>query len=232
MGDTARTNMCYTVGALVGTAVVLPEIAQTDWASRDDLTRLFVPFYLVMWLIYVGLYLPWTHAVYCRRSARGLIALARREKATHRSRWARWMGGTGASGSTLAAATVAIAITLTIAQSPTYRAEPLYLVGGLLATGCSWALMVHAFAREYVHLNVEPQANGSQHIEHTVEEPAQFGDYLTLTVMLSVMGATTSAEIRSRRAWRLVRTNVLFAFAFNSVIIAMMVSVLFGGLST
>ena len=44
------------------------------------------------------------------------------------------------------------------------------------------------------------------------------------------MAATVSATIRSRKAWTLVRVNVLFAFAFNSVIVAMMVSLLFGGL--
>lgn len=169
---------------------------------------------------------------WCRRPPRGLRALARREKAAQRARWARWMGGSGASIVTLSAATAAVFLTLFIAQSPTYRGETLYLVGGLLAVGGSWALMVHAFAREYLYLNIEPQADGTQHIEHTVDGPARFGDYLTLTVMLSVMGATASAEIRSRRAWLLVRANVLFAFVFNSVIVAMMVSLLFGGIST
>jgi uncharacterized membrane protein len=38
------------------------------------------------------------------------------------------------------------------------------------------------------------------------------------------------AEITSRRAWRIVRANVIIAFVFNSVIIAMMVSLVFGGL--
>jgi hypothetical protein len=39
-----------------------------------------------------------------------------------------------------------------------------------------------------------------------------------------------SATMRSRRAWALVRVNVLFAFTFNTVIVAMMVSLPFGGL--
>lgn len=54
--------------------------------------------------------------------------------------------------------------------------------------------------------------------------------YLTLAVLLPTMAATVSAKIRSRKAWTLVRVNVIFAFAFNSVIVAMMVSLLFGGL--
>lgn len=58
----------------------------------------------------------------------------------------------------------------------------------------------------------------------------RFADYLTLAVLLSTMAATVSARVRSRKAWTLVRINVVFAFAFNSVIVAMMVSLLFGGL--
>ncbi|WP_282856162.1 hypothetical protein [Pseudoclavibacter helvolus] len=48
---------------------------------------------------------------------------------------------------------------------------------------------------------------------------------------MSTMAATASAEITSRRGWRVARTNVVLAFSFNSVIVAMMVSVLFGGLA-
>ncbi len=44
------------------------------------------------------------------------------------------------------------------------------------------------------------------------------------------MAAAVSATFTSRRAWTLVRVNVLFAFAFDSVIMAMMVSLLLGGL--
>ncbi|WP_424465343.1 DUF1345 domain-containing protein [Pseudoclavibacter helvolus] len=59
----------------------------------------------------------------------------------------------------------------------------------------------------------------------------RFGDYLTLAALMSTMAATVSAEITSRRGWRIARSNVVLAFAFNSVIVAMMVSVLFGGLT-
>ena len=40
-----------------------------------------------------------------------------------------------------------------------------------------------------------------------------------------------SADVPTRAVWRLVRRNVLVAFAFNSVVVAMVVSLLFGGLA-
>jgi uncharacterized membrane protein len=63
-----------------------------------------------------------------------------------------------------------------------------------------------------------------------LEGEPPFADYLTLAVLMSATAATVSAQIRSREAWSLVRVHVLLAFTFNSVVVAMMVSLLFGGL--
>jgi uncharacterized membrane protein len=92
----------------------------------------------------------------------------------------------------------------------------------------SWALMVFSFAQSYMRLDAG--AHTAAHIRFPFPGAARFGDYVTLAVLLSTMAATVSADITSRRAWRSVRTNVVIAFVFNSVIIAMMVSFFFGGL--
>lgn len=63
-----------------------------------------------------------------------------------------------------------------------------------------------------------------------LEGDPRFTDYLTLAILLSAMAATVSAQIRSREAWGVVRAHVVLAFTFNSVVVAMMVSLLFGGL--
>ncbi|PPG99768.1 hypothetical protein C5C33_17735 [Rathayibacter sp. AY1H3] len=68
-------------------------------------------------------------------------------------------------------------------------------------------------------------------VRFAFEEAPHLSDYATLALLLSTMAATVSAEIRSREGWRLVRANVVIAFAFDSVIIAMTVSLLFGGLA-
>ncbi|WP_285136507.1 hypothetical protein [Microbacterium sp. lyk4-40-TSB-66] len=81
-------------------------------------------------------------------------------------------------------------------------------------------------ALEYLRLSV----SDGDHIALEVSERPVFADFLTFAVLVSAMAATVSARVTSRRAWTLVRLNVLFAFAFNSVIVAMMVSLLFGGL--
>ncbi|MGO2050304.1 MAG: DUF1345 domain-containing protein, partial [Microbacterium sp.] len=117
--------------------------------------------------------------------------------------------------------------TLLIAQSPEYRQSLLHVALGILCVASSWTLMVYAFALEFLRVNA---ADDRVHIDLETGDDMIFGDYLTLTVLLSTMAATVSAKIRSREAWVLVRSNVLFAFVFNSVIVAMVVSLLLGGL--
>lgn len=58
-----------------------------------------------------------------------------------------------------------------------------------------------------------------------------FEDYVTLALMTSVMGATLPATPTNREAWRKIRMNTAFAYVFNTMIFAMVVSVLSASLS-
>ena len=89
--------------------------------------------------------------------------------------------------------------------------------------------MVLAFASAYMHLNV-PDAD-KRHIRFHSEPPEDFDDYLTLAVLASTMAAGFSAEIRTKAAWKQVRTNVVVAFGFNSLVLAMIVSVVISALT-
>ena len=119
---------------------------------------------------------------------------------------------------------------MVIAQNPAYRSDLVYVALGLLCVASSWGLVVYSFALQYLRLETRARDTGIRHIEMGLEDDARFGDYLTLTILLATMAATVSAQIRTREAWVLVRTNVLFAFTFNSVIVAMVVSLLLGTL--
>lgn len=184
-------------------------------------------FYLTAWPLFAVVYLTWTHLTYSRRGPRALGTASRRESALKRRWWTLVFGYGGASSWTLTGASVTILITLLIAQNPEYRSSVIYVALGLLCVASSWALMVYAFALEFLRVNADDRV----HIDLETGDDMLFGDYLTLAVLLSTMAATVSASIRSREAWQLVRTNVLFAFVFNSVIVAMVVSLLLGGLT-
>lgn len=232
VSDTARANWSSLLSGLVGVGAAML-IAQVNGGFADlEVLPFAIDVYLVTWPSFAALYLSWTHLAYSRHGPRALGARARRENEVQRRWWSSLIGYGGASSWTLTAALVAIFVTVVIAQNATYRSDLLYVGLGLLCVASSWALMAYSFALQYLRLEASGVENGTRHIEIGLEGDTGFSDYLTLAILLSTMAATVSATIRTRDAWLVVRTNVLFAFTFNSVIVAMVVSLLIGGFAT
>lgn len=212
--------------AVVLAAVVLaPRLSEVlrGGLNQDERWQTVILVVLVSWPIFVVIYLAWTYSFYSKRSPQPSDGKQRF--------WTRLFSATGATDWPLYAAVVAIVMTMTIAQDAEYRSDPFYISLGMLAVVCSWALMVTSFALSYYRLNADPSAQSKHHITFAFDDQASLSDYLTLSVLLSTMAAAVSAKIHSRAAWRLVRANVLFAFTCNTVIVAMVVSLLFGGLT-
>ncbi|PPF85351.1 DUF1345 domain-containing protein [Pseudoclavibacter sp. RFBJ3] len=245
MGDTARANWSALIAVPFAAAFYL-FVARRLGVEIGDTVRYLVSVFIVFWPLFGTVYLVWTHLAYRNADAVQLRVASRRERITKRRWWHRLVGYGGATDWTMAGAMVAVALTVAIAQEPAFRDQTIFVVLGLATVAASWALMVYAFALEYLRLDAVPDAEAGHggadererdaarrsQIVFPFEEEPRFGDYLTLAVLMSTMAATASAEITSRRGWRIARTNVVLAFAFNSVIVAMMVSVLFGGLTT
>ncbi|MBX3093958.1 MAG: DUF1345 domain-containing protein [Cryobacterium sp.] len=232
LSDMARANWSSLMSGLIGVGAALL-VAQADGGFAGLPTLSFaIDVYVVAWPAFVAIYLSWTHVAYSRHGPRALGSRARRENEIQRRWWSSLIGYGGASSWTLTAALVAIFVTVVIAQNVGYRSDLLYIGLGLLCVAGSWALMAYSFALQYLRLDAGGAENGTRHIDMGLDGDARFGDYLTLAILLSTMAATVSATIRTREAWFVVRTNVLFAFTFNSVIVAMVVSLLLGGFAT
>lgn len=229
VSDLARANWSSLISCVMGVgAVVLFFVLRDEPAMRDPAT-LWIVFYLAAWPAFVAIYLVWTHLAYAYRRPRALTRAARHETRALQGRWSRMVSYSGAANWALIGALIAVVLTIVVAQNVLFREEWVFVLLGLLTVAGSWALMVYSFALEYLRLASGHEADEGA-IEIHVEGPARFTDYLTFAILLSTMAATVSATIRSRRAWTLVRINVLFAFTFNTVIVAMMVSLLFGGI--
>ncbi|WP_291048721.1 DUF1345 domain-containing protein [Herbiconiux sp.] len=205
---------------------VLVFVADVD---PEDVPRLVVAAYVVAWPVYTALYVGWSIRVYNRldRDPASLRSMAVADEDGEKRTLARNIAGAGSTSVTISAAAVAVIVTVTIAQQPDFRGDPVYIGLALLTVASSWVLMVFSFAQRYLRLG---SITEGAHFRFHFSERPRFTDYLTLAVLLSVMAATTSAEITSRAGWLSVRTNVIIAFVFNSVIIAMMVALIFGAL--
>lgn len=227
MSDLSRVNWSSLISSVVGAGAAALFFAVRDHPAARELSSVLIAFYLVAWPVFVAVYLTWTHRAYASRGSRALTSAAQREAQALRRPWMRVLGNGGASNWALIGALVAVAVTIIVAQNAAFRGEWVFVLLVLLTVASSWALMVYSFALEYLRLPLD--GGGEPGIVLEIKGPPRFSDYLTLAILLSTMAATVSASIRSRRAWTLVRINVLFAFTFNTVIVAMMVSLLSGG---
>ncbi|PPF09353.1 MULTISPECIES: DUF1345 domain-containing protein [unclassified Rathayibacter] len=234
------------VSLLVTIVVVLLVLATGTLAPGDgavDATATLVPVSLLGRPLSTALSVGWSAASYSRldeqalRSAasssrldeQALRSAAEEEARGERRLLSRTLGATGATGTTLSAAVPAIVVTVAIAQRTEFRSEPPSIAAALLAVASSWVLMVFSVAQACLRL--ESRSPRRSQVRIAFEEAPHFSDDATLALLLSTTAATVSAEIRSREGWRLVRANVVIASAFDSVVIAMTVSLLFGGLA-
>lgn len=235
--DSLRMYVASGVGVIVALVVLFPAMdAQVDrigefdsYASwlRSYLTTVAVEFYIFFWVAFSACYLIHTHLAYRGTPPPRLRAVAAAQLESERSsRLLRIMGMTGAANWSVSAAVVAVVLTVAIATSDTMGDDPRYIILGFATVAVSWLMMVYTYALRYMRLH----ASGER-IDFEVEEELEFGEYLTMAVQISTMAATMGASIRSRAVWRAVREHTLLGFVFNTVIVAMTVSLLFGGVA-
>ncbi|AWB89357.1 DUF1345 domain-containing protein [Salinibacterium hongtaonis] len=224
--DFVRVTVSTVVATLVTALVLLAIIRFTD-VDLSETLQMQVTAFVILWPTYTLVYVAWGSWVYSRLDHASLAQVIAADDEGERRLLSRLLGLTGTTNTTISAAVVAVVVTVVIGQRPEFRGEAVYIAAALSMVASSWILMVFSFAQTYLRLGV---ADDGEHVRFHFPERARFGDYVTLAVLLSTMAATTPAQLNSRRAWRVVRTNVIIAFVFNSVVIAMMVSLLFGGL--
>jgi uncharacterized membrane protein len=223
--DFFRVCVSSLVSAVVGVLAVLI-LRASDLVDSSDFTQMLISGYVVGWPVYTGLYVGWGTLVYSRLDRVALRRLTLADAEEEERPIPRLLGFTGTTNTTVSAAVVAVVVTVAIAQRPEFQDSFIYSLVALATVASSWLLLVFSFAQNYLRLG----AAEFTHFRFHFAETPRFSDYFTLAVLISTMAATVPAEPTSRAAWTVVRFNVIIAFVFNSIIIAMMVSLLFGGL--
>lgn len=188
--------------------------------------------YLFLWPMYCLVYALLVWIAYRDLPSDVLARAARRDLREGRRLVTRLLGEGGAVSSSVTVSAAAVVVTVLVAQSGLLQRSPVLLILAFLTVGGSWLVMVLAFALAYLRLNEASEAPaGGLHLEVASPRPYRFDDYVTVALLASTMAATISVAPRTRAGWRMLRANVAVAFAFNSVVIAMVVSLLIGGLT-
>lgn len=230
ISDDMRSNVSILPAAVVGATVVIgfglnplgPKESQlTDFSER------LIEIFLIAWPVYALVYLLWTHAGLKDLDESELVVHSRWALARRRHWWAILFSTGGAVSWTTVAAFVAIVLNVYLLSFGASDRGGLAALLGIANVVASWAVMVYSFALEFMRLDLrEGGSLGARHLEFDMDAERAFGDYLTFAVLSSTMTAALPGRAITRAGWTLVRKNVIVAFAFNSVVVATLVSMI------
>jgi len=129
------------------------------------------------------------------------------------------------------AAIVAIALELSLARS-VHGLERGLRIGLAFATvAASWFMAHLIFALHYAHGYYDREAVSgadSGGLRFPGEEEPDYWDFLHFAVIIGVAAQTADIAISAKRLRRLNTVHALFAFAFNTVVVALTINLLAG----
>lgn len=235
--ETFRYFVATTVGLVAGLAFSI-WIIESELVFENAVTLMIVV-YLAYWVVYVAAFGWLTLKTLSGRGEDELQAYATAERKAAGQHWVKFWGAKGASSLSLFASIVAMGAAIAMSQIDLFRSDWRWMLLAGSAVVASWIYMVIMYAAEFLELDYAARDAGKEplfkfdHGEND-EGPAypEYDDYLGLSVMISTMGAGMPAQPLNRLAWREVRANTAVAFMFNTMIIAMVVSVLSSTISS
>ena len=216
--DTARGYLIVAVG--VPLTFVIP-LALFFGGLRDRET-LTIATLFIGWTFISVLTTILTLATFLRADApelrRWLVATTPR---TGRARLISILNGGGASGWAVTGSLIAVIAVATLLFSGSEANHPVVIWSGISVVVTSLAMTISSYALRYAR---EYVFGGG--IEFAGDERPRFADFIYLAVQVATTFGSSDVTITSTRARNVVTTNSLISFAINTVVVALLVSLL------
>ncbi|MFD4994242.1 DUF1345 domain-containing protein [Cellulosimicrobium cellulans] len=178
---------------------------------------------LLVWVVLSGLYCVLTCVAFAGR--RG-PALERALVAAHpegRGRARTWLLGGGSAAWSVQFALMALLVGFVLAQGVAWAAVPVITVLGVTVIVVSWVTVLVSYSVHYARRDV---AAGDGGFTFPGQGPRAFADYVYLAAGVSTTFSTADVTVLDTPTRRMVTTHAVVAFAFNAVIVALVVVVL------
>ncbi|MET0297382.1 MAG: DUF1345 domain-containing protein [Microbacterium sp.] len=220
--DVVRLGLACGAGASSAIITLVVYAIITGGSLRPDLAVLCVFAFSAAWSI---AYLVHTLRVFGPLDAERLRAtLLASNPGDRASRVGAILSGTGP---TIAVqwSIIAIAAVLVFTLWPGLEAEPVTVFFSILVVGASWSVTLVAYAVHYARFDVTDGGFDFPGKGHG----RLFSDYMYLAAQVQTTFSTSDVSLTLPGPRRLVTGHTLVSFAFNTVIIAMLITVLFIG---
>ncbi|RAK58561.1 DUF1345 domain-containing protein [Phenylobacterium hankyongense] len=132
------------------------------------------------------------------------------------------------------ASVVAVGLELSLAKKAADLERTVRVALAFVTVASSWFMIHLMFALHYAHGYYDCDAVGLGDVgglKFPGDEPPDYWDFLHFSVIIGVASQTADVAITSKALRRLSTVHSLFAFAFNTVIVALTINLLAGLLS-
>jgi uncharacterized membrane protein len=216
--EAPRTWLATGIGAAIGLAVGGLAIVTAD--SVDFILRGSALIMFVGIGGYSASYMLITIVVFRRMDAarlREVLAATPGSSTTLR----RVLNGEGGASWAILLSMISLISVALLGTNDDYARDPLLLICSGLIVAASWGATAVAYALHYARLDA--RAPG---FEFPRKHRAVFDDYVYLAVQVATTLATSDVDVVSTRMRRSVTVHSIIAFTFNTIIVALLVSVL------
>ena len=178
---------------------------------------------IFIWWTLVCLFTAILHvSTFIRAPADELARWLRETQPPQRSKWV-WIlvHGGGSTGWAVTGSLIAVLAVLILSFIPSFRSSSVVVFSGIAVVVASLALTITSYAVRYAR---ESAVSGG--IVFPGDEPPRFTDFLYLSIQVSTTFSASDVALVRTAARKVVSVHSLIAFAFNTIIVALLVSVL------
>ena len=187
--------------------------------------------YLMYWIVYCLAYTITTMHTFRRADGEALAQWFResREGRRRRRMFELLTLASGPAGS-VSLCVAALAAVIVFAISADQRGNPLLIFLTFLVVACSWMLILISYAVHYAREN--SNVAGLAFPGEDRDGPPVFSDYVYLAAQVATTFSTSDVTVERRSMRRTVTVHSIATFAYNTVVIALIVSMFLNATAT
>ena len=181
--------------------------------------------YFGAWSVYSLLFAGLTWSVLRRADGHRLAEWLTEDRRDRRRRRRReWLAGSGGPFGAVSFCAVAIGAVVWASVLPELRDDPAVIVLAVLVVASSWLLIVTVYAVHYARENA--QHGGLEFRGADDDGPPRLADYVYLAVQVGTAYNGGDVTTTRRAMRRTITGHAVVGFVYNSVLIALLVSLL------